>query len=595
MAEHVAAMLVGTPTSGIENAKDVIDRAISTKQVQYAVLSLHDLSNKIFKNTRPEASADHISNIANTLGDNKHNEQLVAINAAVATIDGANFIGIYAGFTRFEAMQRLALEGVINAWNEENKISPDSANYIHPFPDCGYEAQQQREVILQAGGRWAERYNEALKVYPVKVELSPSISDLNAFKKSFIENNARQNAPAWATADNLQRLKTSFSVSWKDIASMLGLKQATVSQYNAMYAVPDAMKEMYSEDKEMLKLGDADEKVMQVCIDEYVRRASLPVNDPCAINLSHGRIFGQLLSGRKNNGVNFKDAMKLIRDLCRVSEDGKIQPKAESANYTVFSQLVDNAKNRVQSKTKEEDTDDIIAILSGGKTSSSVATSGVTIDDIAELQRKEKELSDKAESMSHGAETEIDFDDIMKQITEKGSGSESAEAEAVVETESPSEPTILDDDEDGIADTEDLLKDLIGDVAEDIGEVKPSEITGEKKVSTVSGETSLKVRSIDSIVDKITTAGILLEAVVNEADGVRANINYIEAISTISSIVSMAEVIGDTATHKKYSEMLMTVSDKTANIWEAMISHARKTMNAEQFQKIEVLFPDISL
>jgi hypothetical protein len=611
-------------TSPIQNASEVIELVKKTNLASTFVLSLNDITNKVFANTRTDCSGDHVANIAGTIGDNLHNEQLTAVNATLVEKDGKSLIAIYAGFTRFEAMQRLALEKLIEEWNAENKLTPNDSNYIEPFPDYGYEAQKDREKILSAGSKWAEKYIAALTAYPIKVEIVPNLRDFQLFCKSFIENTARENLPAWNIASNLQELKERFKVSWKIIAEKTGFKQQTISQYNAIFAVPSHLKTMFDEDKEKLNLTDSDRKLVTICCDEFVRRSSLPVKDPCAVQLSHGRILGQALSQRDNNGITFKDAIALVSALCKVNKDGTVNPKAEAANYTVFDQLVSNAKDR-KNALKPGDFKDELSDIGLGETS---------IKDLSKLQVSEDvkaalSLSEKEDKKSDV----IDMESIMKQVGEqlkKESTIEASDKKAEkTSSDKPSSATelLMDDDDvlegSGVSsdilsdlesdddgdddsgdvdlDEDDLLAGIVGSSADSLEkrakkeeENEEEDETGEKRTTTIKASEELKVKSVDKITEKISVAKILLTTVVEEGEDDPSNINWIEVVSGVSAIVSMTEVIGDKSNHKKFSKMSIEVCDSVSKIMSELIAHAKKSMNAEQFSKISSLFTKVS-
>lgn len=601
-------------TSPIVPVEEAIKEVKETKRAKAFILSLYDINIDLIKNPRADCTGDHVENIRNTIGDNRHNEQLSPVNATIVTVDGIDNVAIYAGFTRFEAMSRTALKPVIEKWNTDNNLEPKDENYVDPLPDKGFEARKDREKVLSAGGNWQKLYNEALKSFPIKVEVMPTLNDFTTFYKSFTENTARENMPAWNVAQALQEMKERFKVSWKTISAKVGMKQQTISQYNAVFSIPQHLEAMFDEDKEGLKLTDADKKLAVICKDEFVRRASLPVKDPRAVQMSHGRILGQALSQRANNGLNFKDGVKLLCALCKINPDGSLNPSHDAANYGVFETMISNLKAKKTAETTSENfaqSDDALAKMFGG----------ISTGDIADLQK----VQDAASEIGITTEGELDMNAIMSEVNKQV---KSDEAAAKTDEKKPSSATLIedsligdiigvedidDDDDDasgvdidasdllsGVVDTSnDSLAGLLGDEAKDLttknDKKDDEEITGERRTSTIEvSETELRVKPVDKIVEKISVGKILATTCLEDVED-STEVNWIEFLGTMSGIVILTEIIGDKANNKKFAPLVNSVSEALGRTWRMLMDHAKKTMNAEQFSKVSGLLPDIEV
>ncbi len=586
-------------TLKIQNRTSVIE-AVKENGVGTFVLSLADLSNSVFVNTRGsivdgksrvKTSPQHITNIARTLGDNRNNQQLQALNCAlVESGDKDNpitRIGIYEGFTRFEAMSRNALASLIDEWNVENGLKEGDEDYIIPVnleedndyvPDVDYEHEKQRFKIFEAGGEWQDKYVNCLKSYPIKVEIVRDITDKNAFTKGVVGNYARQKPPVWSMASNILTMINVYKMKGIEVAKQIGVTSALVSQYKAVAEIPDNLKRLIEKDEEVNT--EDNKKILEVCVDEFIRRASLAIEDKCAIQISHSKTLATLLRNATSHKLTFARAIKLMKLLCCIDAEGRLNAQSQTLNLSVFEQHVESAKRAGEKVTEFDLTDGIEELLS----------TSVDIDDVASEQ-SEQEIESKKE------EEKDENEDIINSLVEElGDAEETEESEddddleddddvstALTELiESDDDDSDLeDDDEDG--DIENLVGSLLG---EDDDEDDDS---GAKKTQTIENiENKIVVKSPDKLMSKIMTAKLMVATFIDECEDENdpSSINWIEVIINLSSILTLSDVLNDKDTNNKYQEIVIRLSEAYNNFVSGMTGFCKAKMPAEKWNGI---------
>ena len=194
-------------------------------------------------------------------------------------------IGIWSGFCRFEVMQRIALEKLVKEYNAANgKESPSDEGYI-VLGGFGFDSEKNRRKIWEAGGEWREKYEAALRSYPINFFTKPVENQADAALKG-ISANTMDKPPLRDLCEKIEALMAdkASGITQKKIARALAMSEGAVSQHRTIYAVGAYMRDMFTKGSmEELALKKPDEQqvmrdTLLTAVNEFERRISLPEN-----------------------------------------------------------------------------------------------------------------------------------------------------------------------------------------------------------------------------------------------------------------------------------------------------------------------------
>jgi predicted transcriptional regulator len=620
--------------------KNEVIKIVLREKVGFFILSLSDISNEIFVNTRGDKTTpQHISNISGTLGDNRNNQQLHPLNCALHKVDDEIEIGVYEGFTRYEAACRNALADLIDKWNKVNKLSPKDSDYIIPInsdddsyvPNIDYRHQIQRNRIKEAGGEWLKEYNEAMSSYPIKVEVIVSMTNKDAFIKGVIGNYARQKPNMWSMVQNILAMINKYGMKGTEIAKKLKVTPALVSQYKSVGEIPDLIYEII--DMKLTKDDPEYQKtksMADICIDEFIRRASLPMEDRCSIQISSAKLMSSFMKKFHEDNSDINDVFKLVRLLCCISPDNKLSKDEPTLSSTLFEQRVQSLMSRkkaveievgegfdfqrdvinaIENRTIEDQLEEM---LNGDASEVAEIEKEVKEDEdsypnetdeilkaieLSELESEEDESDEDEEDTEEDVDVDVnvdtvdtvdteDIEDTEFKDDEEGELNEDIISKLVGSIEDDSiENDSIDDDDHGL-DSE--LEDLVGSILGEDDDEEEKKDAGQRKSSTIEVKAESTTKSVSQIKSKIITSKLMLASILESVDNDNdpTDINWIDILVLVGSIVSFADIINDTEMFSSWQKILTELSESVNNYNEELIKITKNKGSAEEWNTV---------
>ena len=169
-----------------ENGKKP-DEIVRSEQVKVPTkgqftVSLLQVNNKRYPNYRVTLREEHARELMVSI---KANGQLQSCGGSWNA--DASMIDLWGGFSRFEVMQRIALEKLVKEYNETMKKQPGDDGFV-PLGGTGFGSQAVREKIPDTSPEWKAKYDAALASYKIKFDVEPVEDDNDAAMKAVATN-----------------------------------------------------------------------------------------------------------------------------------------------------------------------------------------------------------------------------------------------------------------------------------------------------------------------------------------------------------------------------------------------------------------------
>lgn len=197
-------------------------------------------------------------------------------------------IGISCGFSRLEAMQRIALKPVFDEYNKTNGFAPDNPLYLalngnnfenrlehtKSYRASSLDMRKGREKIRERGPEWSAKYDAALASFEVPVGLFTYESDKEAMLHNATENNNRTNL---TLLDKMRQYETLRGMEFTqgEIAAAMKFKTpAMASHFQRVVGVVPTLQKL------AVKADGTEDGRFMVCINEIQRRIALAEDNP---------------------------------------------------------------------------------------------------------------------------------------------------------------------------------------------------------------------------------------------------------------------------------------------------------------------------
>lgn len=289
-------------------------------------VALHQIKIDVYPNYRKSVTEAYLKTLVIALGNNRDGQQISSINGA--WVDGY-YIALIAGFCRVEAMQRNALKKVVDAYNESFGFSNGDVGFI-PLGGKGFDSYYDRLKIRDAGPEWAEKYDKALKDYPVNIITAPVANKLEAMCRNFGENNIREDTCLF---DNMVRIQEFVDSGMKgnDIAKLAKANVSAVSQYTKIWEFVRDFPKMIEMNT---KPGTVERQHAINAFNEFVRRSKLMKDSDEKVPFSHARDYTGIVLHSKAP-LSWPRSIDLLKKLVCLNDKGE-PTKGETMDYGAF-------------------------------------------------------------------------------------------------------------------------------------------------------------------------------------------------------------------------------------------------------------------
>jgi hypothetical protein len=349
-----------------------------------------------FKNYRKQATETHLMDL---FGKIKEHKQLTPVIGAWLP-NGK--IGLIAGFCRYEAMERLAMEKLVREYNQANGKEAGQEGYIS-LGGAGFNSRLEREKILLAGGEWKAKYEAALKGYNILVRTIVVDDDADAALKNVVEN-TYDKPPLADLCDRIEDLLTHPEITQKRVARALKMSEPAVSQHRKIHACPEFMRKKFAGDLSELAKKPEDQVVIRqqllTAVAEFERRLSLDPENGQSISFSHAREFSGAIMHTKEE-MTVAGIAKALKDLVVMQDNGTLSTH-NTPEYGVFMAKLRDAK-RLGKKGEEEPAAAGAAAGATPTTPAAGTAAPVATHDLSSLSQETAARFDKAGENLHPA------------------------------------------------------------------------------------------------------------------------------------------------------------------------------------------------
>ncbi len=329
------------PTSNLDTEAGVL-RVQSMSDIPLegnVTVSLAQVDITRYKNYRTEAKELHIMELMGLL---KEHGQL---NSCVGAWQSNGTIALVAGFCRFEAMERIALESLLREYNKANgKDGPNDEGFIS-LGGLGFDSRKNRIKVREAGGDWTKKYDAALAGYNINFSTVIVENDADAALKN-IASNAYEKPPLLDLCRQIEKLLQQPDITAKKVAKALKLNETTVSLHRKINACPEALRKLFAGDVSDLAKKPEEQQVVRdsllTAVAEFERRLALEQDNPQSISYSHAREFAGSVM-HKDQPMTLAGVAKALKDLVMMHDNGKLS-EAATPDYTVFMAKLKEAK-----------------------------------------------------------------------------------------------------------------------------------------------------------------------------------------------------------------------------------------------------------
>lgn len=317
------------------------EKKVPTKG-QFTV-SLLQVNNKRYPNYRKTLREEHARELMISI---KADGQLQSCGGSWNA--DASMIDLWGGFSRYEVMQRIALEKLVKEYNESIKQQAGDPNYI-PLGGAGFGSQAIREKIREVSPEWKAKYDAALASYKIKFDVEPVEDDNDAAMKA-VATNIYDKPPLADLCAQVEALCSREGVTAGKVAKSLGTSDGMISHYRKINRLPSLMAKMFEEADYAKELGiadpvkkEAEKAILLMAVGEFVRRLSLEQNDPCSISFSHARELANSVENKKEP-MTVAGVARILKILVRVNTVGKLSGNATPEWDDFRTQLNDARK-----------------------------------------------------------------------------------------------------------------------------------------------------------------------------------------------------------------------------------------------------------
>lgn len=337
MTAVAEAPVVESPIDTKAGVLNVPDSKQIPLEGDYTV-SLNKLDITKYKNYRLEAKEKHILELMGLL---KEHGQL---NSVLGAWQPDGTIALVAGFCRYEAMERLALEKIIDEYNHAHgHPKPDNEGYI-PVGSFGFDSRAKRLKVREAGGEWMKKYDAALASYQIKVTTTIIEDEADAALKN-IASNAYEKPPLLDLCKQIETLMQKPGITAKKVAKALKLNETTVSLHRKINECPKFLRELFQKDLSELAKKPEEQQIVRdtliTAVSELERRLGLEAENPQSISYSHAREFAGAVMHKEP--MSLTGAAKALKDLVCMGDNGKVSD-AGTPEYSVFMAKLREAK-----------------------------------------------------------------------------------------------------------------------------------------------------------------------------------------------------------------------------------------------------------
>lgn len=304
------------------------DEIIRTEQVKVPTtgqftVSLLQVNNKRYPNYRKTLREEHAKELFTSI---KAEGQLQAC-AGSWSPDGS-VIELWGGFSRFEVMQRIALEKVVREYNDTMKKQAGDEGFI-PLGGSGFASQTAREKIREAGPEWKLKYDAALASYKIKFDVSPVENDDDAAMKG-VATNLYDKPPLADYCEQIEALCSREGVTAGRVGKVMGIVDSHISQYRKINRMPGLLRDMFEKADYAKDLGITDQEkakrekeILLMAVGEFVRRMNLPNGDSEAIKFSLAREVAGVIDNKKEP-IAVAAAARIVKLMVRVNQAGNL-------------------------------------------------------------------------------------------------------------------------------------------------------------------------------------------------------------------------------------------------------------------------------
>lgn len=569
----------------------VADRTIGTFIVPLSSIGTSGLRNSREEDFDPATIAGIQSSLGSAEDNADTQDQLQEVS--VGFVDDG--LEAYAGLTRIEAMTRKATFAVIAAWNEamgykspkdEGYISPDGRGLGVAFSEC-------RDRVSGTSEEWNDRMEEALEAYPVRVRTA-DVSSREAYARSVEENAHRSNPSVGARGRQCAHMRNEWGLTNKQIANDTKQLEAHVSQFLLIADIPAILDSIATE----YGAEDSERELLAKCIEEWGRRTFLRKDSECAIPISHARILGPSLRGHKKNAVDFKAALSLMMELCRVDDDGKIHRNNPKPDLSTFKALVDSAKDhgvQVEVEVASGTADEIANLIAqqGGDDDSDITDMLAHIGGDSETTGETPDID--VSSIISGAEGSNAPDVDITEFTPEGAKTVSEEDAASPVAADVDVSDALDFNTDGEVDF-----DALG--AQDDSEIEP-DASGEKSVSSVSTDeiatATIESKPRSTLLKLGTRALVMLHTSAEEDEGSDDEVIRIFGVKPALLICQIATAAAfRSAANEEATQLnntLAEIIDAVDEFLSSAVQIAATNLSSAEYRKLAELGTKIDL
>lgn len=374
------------------------DEIVRNEQVKVPVkgqftVSLLQVNNKRYPNYRKTLREDHARELFISI---KADGQLQGCGGSWNA--DASMIDLWGGFSRFEVMQRIALEKLVKEYNETMKLQSTDEGFI-PLGGAGFGSQAIREKIREASPEWKAKYDAALASYKIKFDVEPVEDDNDAAMKG-VGMNVYDKPPLSDLCAQVEALCSKEGITAGKVAKSLGTSDGMISHYRKINRLPSVMVKMFEDADYAKELGIADpvkqaaeKAVLLMAVGEFVKRLSLEQTDPCSISFSHARELANSVENKKEP-MTVAGVARILKILVRVNSVGNLSGNA-TPEWTDFRTQLNDAR-----KVGKLDAEAATAATAAAAVPP--AAPGVTL---STLSKDQQEAIDKAAANATAAAT----------------------------------------------------------------------------------------------------------------------------------------------------------------------------------------------
>lgn len=534
------------------------------------------------RNPRKKITQEGIAEKQRSLGDNRNRQQIQEVAATIHEGEnGHKSILLYSGYTREEAMERNALKDLITQWNEENNLSSSDPEYIDPTQkNFGFEGRQVREQILNHSIEWAERYKEALRQYPIRINVG-IFNEKETFVRSSTENLVRTDVSLSSRIHSIMQMTNAFKMKRKDIIAETGISQATISQLLSIGGIKGAMHEFYN--IHFGAVDEANEKGKEIwdklskAIEEFERRLELPTKDECSIKMASGLHFNSFIKKAIKGKFKWSVVWKVFKTLTCLDENDNVNESTPSMSSPSFKHLIgvqEVVGNRVEDSV--QNTEDLVKLQEQDE----------TIDfQIEGLDNAQTDNESSAESSPEKEGETAPFE------TESGSEPEEAPLE-IVGLDDDSDELELDDfnisigDDDEEEEEEDSEDDISVEL-EAAGEAekeesKEEEYTGERasKTKEAKQEEVKETLNWKAISEKLRVTSLLIQTELQSSPE-----DFCSRLFSLGELSALNSCIKQNDQSNAIDDIGRNLAEVASKLFQTLIEHASNTMTGDKYEK----------